>query len=117
MVVSGTRSLAEARIVLGIVVACTVGFGVFVMLPYYAGDSWVPVGIGPLWMLGMIFSIVLAPVAAGLAGYASFVALWLRGDTLATSSRRMYLISLLVALSFLALFATWGGQALQGWAD
>jgi len=61
--------------------------------------------------------LVLAPVAGGLAGYSSFVALWLHGDALETSGRRMYLVSLLVAVSFLALFVTWGGQVLPGWGD
>jgi len=103
--------------VLSLGLACSLAFGVFVMLPYYFGDSWVPAGIGALWMLGMVFSIVLAPVAAGLAGYASFIALWLHGGALPTSSRRAYLIALLVAVTFLAIFTTWGSETLSDWGD
>ena len=103
--------------VFGLSLACVAAFGTFVMLPYYASESWVPEGIGPFWMLGMIFSIVLGPVAAGMAGYASFIALWMHGDTLPTGARRLHLVTLLVALAFLAFFATWGTSALSGWAD
>ena len=44
--------------------------------PYFAGDAWLVSGLDVLWGLGELFVVLLGPVAAGLAGGASLVALW-----------------------------------------
>ena len=87
------------------------------VLPAYASEVTVPSSLGALWMLGTIMSVVLGPLAAGLAGYASFVALWLHGGALPTSARRLHLVTIVVAVVFLALFMTVGADILAGWSD
>ena len=44
----------------------------------------------------MLVSLVIGPVAAGLAGWASVVALWTRGGVLPARTRRLHLATLLL---------------------
>ena len=69
---------SDARLALGLASVCAVSFPLFVLWPYAAGNSWQPPGADALWGLAMVFSVLIGPVAAGLAGWASLSALWTR---------------------------------------
>jgi hypothetical protein len=116
--VDEVQARADARLGLVVAAACAVAHGALVVLPYYVTDQWLPSGIDAVWALGAMLTVVLGPVAAGLAGYASFMALWLHGDALTPASRRLHLITLLlVAVLFVAIGSAWGTHVASWWLD
>jgi len=102
--VTREEQASDARLSLGLATVCALSFPVFVLWPYSAGDSWQPPGVDQLWVLGMVFSVLICPVVAGLAGWASLVALWTRGAVLPARTRWLHLATLLlVAALFTSL--------------
>jgi hypothetical protein len=105
---------SDARLAFGVASASAVAFILFVVAPFYAPSLWQLPG-EELWLLGALTGIFLAPVAAGLAAWASFVALWSHGDALPGSSRRLHLSTLAVAAALLlTLVSPWGFE-LTAW--
>jgi hypothetical protein len=97
-----------------IAVAATVGFTVLVVLPYAVKDFAPPAGLDVLWSLGGPLALVLAPLAIGLAGLASWTSLWRRGDLDATT-RRLHLVVLVAVAAFAAFLASHAGQSIIRW--
>jgi hypothetical protein len=61
--------------------------------------------------------LVLAPFATGLAGFASWLALWRRGD-LDEATRRLHLLVLVAVAAFAVLLVSPAGQsAIRWWQD
>ena len=117
-IVRDTRATSDARLGLGVAAACVIWFGVFAVLPVLAPDLPLPTGLDAVWALGGMLALVLAPVAAGLAAYASVRALWLGGDALTPGPRRLHLLTLaLVAALFLVLVSAWGSGIVSWWQD
>ena len=109
---------ADARLVFGIAMASALAIGAFVVVPYAVTDLWLPAGLDAVVALGGVLTLVLGPVAAGLSAYASFLALWVKGDDLPTSARRLHLLTLLVAAAlFLGLVSAWGSGVMSWWLD
>jgi len=107
-VVRAEQDASDARLALGVAAFCAIGLPTFVLLPFTAGEEWLPPGVDLLWMLAGVFVVVLGPLAAGLAGWASLVALWTRGDVLATRMRQLHLLTLLLVATYAAgLAAAW----------
>jgi hypothetical protein len=70
-----------------------------------------------LWSVGGPLALVLAPLAAGLAGAASLVALW-RRDDLDPRTRRLHLVVLVAVTTFAVFLASRPGQsAIDWWQD
>ncbi len=105
---------SDARLALSAVAAAVVGFAVLVVLPYTVHDFAPPVGLDMLWSLGGQLALVLAPSAAGLAGFASGVALWRRGD-LEETTRRLHLVVMVAVATFAVFLASHTGQSAIGW--
>lgn len=105
---------ADARLALSTVAVAVVGFVVLVLLPSAIADFVPPAGMDVLWRVGGPLALVLAPTAAGLAGCASWVALWGRGD-LDDRTRRLHLVVLLSVAAFIAFLASHTGQSALGW--
>ena len=59
-------------------------------------------------------AMLLAPLAVGLAGAASLVTLWRRGDLDATT-RRMHLVAMLGAAALAAFLSSQQGRAAIAW--
>jgi hypothetical protein len=109
---------ADARLAFGVGVACVVAFAVFVLAPYYATDGRLLPGPDALWALAGSLTLVLAPLAAGLAAWGSLVALWAYGDALPTTARRLHLVTLLLAaVLFAGLASAWGSGVVSWWTD
>lgn len=85
-----------------------------VVLPSVVDDFAPPAGLDVLWSLGGALALVLAPTAAGLAGFASCVALWRRGD-LDDTTRRLHLIVLVAVAAFATFLASPAGRSTIGW--
>ena len=116
--VQDSRATADARLGLGVAAACVLAFGAFVVLPVYVADLRLPAGLDSVWALCGMLAMVLAPVAAGLAAYASLRALWVGGDALTAAARRLHLVTLLlVAALFLVLVSAWGSGVVSWWQD
>ncbi|MFC7494653.1 MULTISPECIES: hypothetical protein [unclassified Nocardioides] len=114
---AGARDRAgrsDARLVLSTVAVAVLGFAVLVVLPYAVVDFAPPAGLDWLWSLGGPLALVLAPTAAGLAGCASCVALWRRGDLDATT-RRLHLVALVSVATFAVFLASDAGQSVIDW--
>jgi hypothetical protein len=108
---------SDARLTLSTVATAVVAFAVLVVLPYVSNDFAPPAGLDILWRLGGPLALVLAPIAAGLAGIASWVALWHRGD-LDVTTRRLHLGVLVAVAMFAVLLASDVGQsAIHWWQD
>ena len=112
------RAAADARLALGVAAASAAGLGLFVLLPLAAGAEWPPPGLDLVWLLGSLATVFLGPLAAGLAGWASLVALWTHGAVLPTRVRRLHLVTLVVVAAYAAaLAAAWGLGAFATLAD
>ena len=105
---------SDARLALSTVAAAVVGFAGLVVLPYALDDFAAPTGLDMLWSLGGPLALVLAPFAAGLAGFASCVALWRRSD-LGETTRRLHLVVLVAVAVFAVFLASHTGQSAIGW--
>lgn len=104
---------SDARLAPGTVVAVVLAFAVLVVLPTVV-DAAPPPGLDLLWAVGGPLTFVLAPLGAGLAGAASLVTLWRRGD-LDGTTRRMHLVALLGAAASAAFLGSSPGQAAITW--
>ena len=112
------RASSDARLALGVAAASAAGLAVFVLVPHAAGTDWQPPGAGLVWLLGTLVTVFFGPLAAGLAGWSSLVALWAHGAVLPTRVRRTHLVTLvLVAAYAAALAAAWGVGAFATLAD
>ena len=112
------QSASDARLSVGVAAGCAAGLAAFVLLPDAAGVEWLPSGLDLLWALGGVAVVLLGPVAAGLAGWSSLVALWVRGDVLTTSVRRTHLVSLLLLAAYAAgLAAAWSAGTLAWFSE
>jgi len=112
------RAAADARVALGVAAASAAGLAVFVLVPHAAGTWWQPPGVDLVWLLGTLVTVFFGPLAAGLAGWSSLVALWTHGAVLPTRVRRTHLVTLvLVAAYGAALAAAWGAGAFAALAD
>ena len=112
------QARSDARLSVGVAAGCATGLAVFVLLPYAAGADWLPPGLDVLWGLGGVAVVLLGPVAAGLAGWSSLVALWVRGDVLPTPVRRTHLVTLLLVGAYAAgLAAAWSTGVLAWFSD
>ena len=88
------------------------------LLPDAAGVEWLPSGLDVLWALAGVAVVLLGPVAAGLAGWSSLVALWVRGDVLTTPVRRTHLVALLLVAAYAAgLAAAWSAGVVAWISD
>lgn len=99
---------------LGVVTTAVAGFAVLVVVPYAVDDFAPPAGLDMLWSLGGSLALVLAPFAAGLAGFASWVSLWRRGGP-GDATRRLHLVVLFVVAAFAVFLASRPGQSAIGW--
>ena len=109
---------SDARLALGLAAACALSFPLFVLWPYAAGNSWQPPGVDQLWVLGMLISVLIGPVVAGLAGWASLTALLTHGAVLPTRTRRLHLATLvLVAALFTSLLVARNAGAMAWMGD
>jgi hypothetical protein len=112
------QQASDARLALGLAAVGALSFPLFVLWPHAAGDSWQPLGVDQLWALGMLASVVIGPVVAGLAGWASLVALWTSGAALPAGTRRLHLATLvLVAALFTTLLVAKDAGALAWLSD
>lgn len=103
-----TRTDPDARLALVVAAGCVVALAAFVVAPAF----------GVLGALGAVATVFLAPVAAGLAGYASFVALWRHAERMTSGSRHLHLLTLLVvAAFFVALTVAWQSGTLAWLGD
>lgn len=115
---ASNAAAADARLVVGVAAACAIGFAACVLLPYAVGEEWLPPGLDLFWMLGGAAVVLLGPVAAGLAGWASLTTLWARGDVLTTRVRRMHLVTLLLVAAYAAgLAAAWSAGVFAWFSD
>jgi len=105
---------SDARLALVVTVASVVAFVVLVVLPAAVPDFVPPAGTDLLWRLGAPLGLVLAPVAAGLAGVRSACVLWARRD-LDDTTRRLHLAVLVLLAAFAVLLASPIGQATLAW--
>ncbi len=112
--VVGETARSDARLAICAVTAAVVGFVVLVLLPYAVTDFAPPAGSDILWRVGGPLAVVLSPLAAGLAGAASWWALWRHGD-LDDTSRRLHLAVLVVVATFVAVLVSGPGQAALDW--
>lgn len=108
---------SDARLAFGTVTAAVVAFAVLVVLPYAVNDFAPPAGLDILWSLGGPLVLVLAPWVAGVAGVASWLALWRRGD-LDQATRRLHLVVLVAVAAFALFLVSHSGQsAIRWWQD
>ena len=105
---------SDARLALSTVTVAILGFAVLVVLPYAVDDFAPPAGLDSLWSLGGPLALVLGPTAAGLAGFASCVALLRRGD-LNERTRRLHLVVVVAVAAFAVFLASHAGQSVIGW--
>lgn len=105
---------SDVRLAVGVVAVALMGFAVLVVLPSAVTDFTAPAGTDALWSLGGSLTLVLAPVAAGLAGLASVVALW-RRDDLGDTTRRLHLVVLLAVAAFAVFLASPAGRSAIAW--
>jgi hypothetical protein len=96
------------------VVVAVLGFAALVVLPWAVDDFAPPAGLDLLWGLGGSLALVLAPTAAGLAGFASCVALW-RDRDLDETTRRLHLVVLVAVVMFGMFLTSHAGQSAIGW--
>lgn len=116
-VVIDRAARSDARLALGVVATAVAGFAVLVVLPSAVDDFRPPAGTDALWSLVGFLTLVLAPVAAGLAGFTSCVALWRRGDA-GDATRRLHLMVLVAVAAFAVFLASPPGRsALDWWQD
>ncbi|HRD63752.1 MAG TPA: hypothetical protein PLZ93_14595 [Nocardioides sp.] len=102
-------AVADARLALGVAISSLVALVAFGFVPHAAGIESLPAGLDLVWVLGAVCAVFLAPVAAGLAGWSSLVALWLHGDALLADVRRTHLLTLVVVATYaVVLAAMWG---------
>lgn len=112
------RATSDARLACCVAAAALVAFTSLVALPVHVTDLRLPSGVDAVWLLAGQLTLLLGPVVAGLAAYASVVALWSRGDALPASARRLHLVTLLVAAAlFAGLVSTWGTDVVSWWTD
>jgi hypothetical protein len=114
--VGGRQAIADARLGLATVVACVVGYVLFVVLPL-RGDGWAlpDVAEGP-WTVARALAMYLSPVVAGVTAWASVTALATRRGGLATRARRRHVLTLAVGVAHLSLCVATLGAA-QLWLD
>jgi hypothetical protein len=105
---------SDARLAVSTVGTAVVGFVMLVLVPYAVTDFAPPAGLDVLWGVGGPLALVLAPIAAALAGTASWVALWRRGD-LDDTTRRLHLMAIVTAATFGAFLVSHRGQAVLTW--
>ena len=109
------RAGGDARLTVGVAAGCVVAFVVFVVLPYRFAGFAPPAGVDAVWAVGGLLTIVLGPVVAGLAGYVSLAALWVDGDVLSTTARRLHLVTLLLVAAVWVGLVSNGGSAMMAW--
>ena len=116
--VARDQAASDARLAVGVAAGCATGLLAFGLLPYAAGEEWRPPGLDLVWMLGGVAVLLLGPLAAGLAGWASLVALWARGDVLPTRVRRTHLVTLVLVAAYAAgLAAAWSAGVFAWFSD
>jgi hypothetical protein len=108
----------DARLTVGVAAACVAAFLVFVVVPYRVVGFEPPAGVDALWAVGGLLTIVLGPVAAGLAGFVSLAALWTQRDAPSATTRRLHVVTLLlVAVVWVALLSDGGSAMVAWWLD
>lgn len=118
MPVQDARATSDARLACCVAAAALVAFTSLVALPVHVTDLRLPPGVDALWVVGGQLTLVLGPVAAGLAAYASLAALWSRRYALPASARRLHLLTLLATgVLFVGLVSTWGTDVVSWWTD
>jgi hypothetical protein len=99
---------ADARVCAGVAAACLLGLVAFV-LPLGAGWE----GLPAVWLVLADAVVLLGPVAAGLAGWASLATLAER-----TGSPRLPVVTLALVAAYAAgLVAVWGAGGLTWLSD
>lgn len=101
----------------GLALGCAGAFVMFVLVPHYYEVTSMPAGLGLPWVIGTMITVLLGPLVVGLTGYASFVALWLHGDALPTTARRLHLMTLLLSFLVLGLLVSVGADVLTEWTQ
>jgi len=115
---AASYAASDARLACGVAASCAGALGAFVLLPHAVGEERLPSGLGLLWGLGAVATVLLGPVAAGLAGWASLVTLWVSGDVLTARTRRTHLVTLLLVAAYaVALAAAWAAGVLAWLSD
>lgn len=113
-----TRAGADARLAVGTAAGTVIAFGVFVLWPMYVTDPSHLLGLDPLWAVAGPITVLLGPFAAGMAGYLSFAALWVKGAELSAHARRMHLVTLLIVAGlFAVLVSPWGSDVISWWFE
>ena len=111
-----TATEADGRLAFGVATGTAAAFVVFAWWPVHVENEELLLGLAPLWAMAGYFTILLGPLAAGMAGYLSFVALWLNGAELPARARRLHLVTLLVVAGlFVALVSPWGAELFSAW--
>ncbi|MFW5474883.1 hypothetical protein ACOCJ5_16350 [Knoellia sp. CPCC 206450] len=115
---AATSRQAEHDAVLGCAVAVTCGlaFLIFVAVPVRVGALEVPVALEWLWHVGFLVGAFLGPVGAGLAAYASGVALWTGGPDLTRRARWLHRSTVTMSVVLLVAYVA-NASALRLWLD
>ena len=92
---------SDARLAVITVATAVVGLSALVVLPDAVAGVAPPAGTDVLWRVGGPLTVVLAPLAAGLAAASILMALW-RGDDPDRSTRRLHVAVLVMVATFLA---------------
>lgn len=108
---------ADAKLAMGVALACVVTQAVLLVAPVGV-DLGLPVGVDALWLLGSLLAVLLMPVVAALAAFTSVRAFLVHGRGLPAHTRQLHLVTLgLAALLFVWIGSGWSGPALAHWAD
>jgi hypothetical protein len=110
----GLHARSDVRLATGTAVGAVAAFLLLVVLPSAVTTFTPPPGLEVVWALGGPLTLVLAPVAAGVAGLTSLLALW-RSGPLDITTRRLHVVVVVTVAGFAAFLVSGPGQAAIGW--
>ena len=116
LVVANARTEADARWALSLATGTAIAYGVFAAWPVFLTDPRWLFGLDALWGVAGFFTVLLGPLAAAMAAYWSFLALWVHGAELSVRARQMHVLTLLVVAALLvAMVSPWGADVVSWW--
>jgi hypothetical protein len=114
--VSARQACADARLGVLSAGACLLAYAAFVALPLRVDGPALPRFVEGPWAVGVALSMYVAPVAAGLVGWASLLAFVRHGAALPDAARRTHVATLCLVAVLLVLAVSTLGAA-QLWLD